>query len=343
MGTTKPKRKKTTTVVEEVPAEEFDIESSQGPTELDFSLEEVRNHEELQTVMEQFPEAGITAKLYDGSGAFCYRLPDPQSIDEEIIRKRCGSGKFVIRIYVSGVYKHSIPLAIRQLSSPEERSAGSLTPDRHSDFLEKLCLQLAENKSASTGPSLADLTGALANLDSLRGKQESALDIFQKGLDFAQSVSGQTDWKTDLIRTAKDAIPTIKEMVMGVKGMPAQANTPTQALPQPEMIKQGLAYMKKKAIGGMDPGLVVDWVVNNAEEYQGLIHAVLTTPFEEFVKIDAEIGTEPFKQWFRTIFDGLRQSFTPVNSMDVDSGGNVGDEINPGNNGKPSSGGSAKS
>src|SRR5437867_11979921 len=104
---TKPKRKKTTTVVEEVPAEEFDMESaSNGPTELDFSLEEVRTHEQLQSIMAQFPEAGITAKLYDSSGAFCYRLPDPQSIDEEVIRKRCGSGEFVIRIYVNGVYKH---------------------------------------------------------------------------------------------------------------------------------------------------------------------------------------------------------------------------------------------
>lgn len=117
-------------------------------------------------------------------------------------------------------------------------------------------------------------------------------------------------------------------------------NTPE--LPPDAIIKVGIQYLKKKAIAGVDPELIIEWVANNAEEYEALLRVVLNSEFADFVKFDPEIGTEPFVSWFKPLFDGLRSAFKQPDPMDDDTGGNVGDNGNPGNNGKPRESGSAK-
>jgi hypothetical protein len=347
---TKGKRKKTTTVVEEIPEGLPQPGEEEEPQEVDFSLEEVRTAEQLASIMEQFPESGITAKLYDEKGAFCYRLPDPASIDEEVIRKRCGAGDFNIRIYANGKYRQTIPLPIRALN-PENPTVGTGNPDTHTAFLEKALLLLMEKQATvpqqQTGPNLTDLTSALASLDQLRGKQESTMDIFQRGLDFAERISGNTDWKTDLIRTAKDALPMISQTVLSAtRGMgsgpsiadPTKPQVEENAVPQlpPEaIVKQALVYLKKKCVNGMDPELIIDWIRENAEDYQPIIHAFFTMEFADIAKYDPEIGTGPFLPWFKQLYDGVRSAFSVPNSMGDDTGGSMGNGDNTGDHGEP--------
>jgi hypothetical protein len=362
-----PRKKKTTTVVEEIPAgESSHIEDEEnGPTELDFSLEEVRSAEQFQAIIEQFPDAGITAKLYDSEGKYCYRVPDPASIDEDVIRKRCGAGDFNLRIYVNGKYRQAIPLPIRQLlSSESDNNANSLPgvvsfDTRHSEFLERQAqrnhelLLAAIGSKNSSGTSVTDLVAALSQLDGLRGKPENATDILMKGIQLAQSLEGKTDWKTDVLRTVQDIAPKALDLLSGKQvpgpvpgGQPTMPINPQQqsALPPDAIIKAGLGFLKKKAIGGVDPELIVDWIEANAEDeqYQILLHAVFTLSFEDVVKYDPEIGTGPFLPFFRQLYDGLRSRFSPANSMDVDSRGIMGDSDNAGNNGQSSTVGSKK-
>jgi len=348
------KRKKTTTVVEEIP-QDLETEETQGPTDLDFSLEEVRNAEQLQAVIEQFPDAGIIAKLYDAQGAFCYRFADARNIDEEDVRKRCGPGEFVVRIYINSKYRQSIPLPIRALlpldRQPGDGSSSSSLNDRHSEFLEKLLLAFIskENPVAASAPAptVTELIAGIAQLDTLRGKQESAMDLFQKGIEFAQSASGQADWKSDALRTVRDIAPQVLGAINGIRGngngngvMP---NTePVGELPPDAIIKSGIAYLKKKAIAGVDPELIIEWIANNAEEYEPLLRVVLNSEFSTFVEFDPEIGREPFVSWFKPLFDGLRSAFKPPDSVDDNSGGNVGNPSDTGSNGKFSPTGGTK-
>lgn len=357
------RKRKTTTTVEELVPELVDQEP--GPTELDYNLEEVLTTEKLREIVEQFPHAGITVKLYDDDGAFCIAMPDPTNIDEEVIRRRCGHGNFKLRIYVNGKYRQTIPLPIRQLHlDPSEARNGThsetLQPGSHSDFLERQAqrnhelLLAAIGSARTTGPTLTEITGALANIDNLRGKQESALDMVLKGIELAKSMNGDTDWKSDLIRMGKDALPQIMNGVTAIMGNrnngqqtqipPVNAtNSQDSALPSAEAIKSGIGYLKKKCLAGVNPDLLIEWVVTNADEYQGLIRVILNKEFSEFAQYDLEIGSEPFIGWFRALFDGLRSAFSGQDPVDDDTGRDLGDENHTGNDGEPRANGKPKS
>lgn len=361
------KKRKTTTTVEEIVPTDGTIEED-SPPEMNFNLEDVREAEQLEEIASQFPNAGITLKLYDENGAYCITIPDPKSIDEELIRKRCGAGNFRLRIYINGKYRHYIPLPIREVqpdssvTTPPNSARNGDSSNSHSDFLEKQAqrnhelLLAAISSTRSAGPSITDLTTALANIDSLRGKQESGVDLIMKGIDLAQRFSGDTDWKTDLIRMGKDVLPKIADGVTAVMGVrnnghsqqiqPTVTNNEgeaqTQELPSAEAIRAGIAYLKRKCLNGVDPDLIIDWIVPNADEYQGLIRVILNKDFSEFAQYDIEIGSEPYLGWFRKLFDGLRSAFSPTDSMDDTSGGLVGDTDHTGDHGQSGTNGKSQ-
>lgn len=358
------KKRKTTTTVEEIVPENILEPEEQGPTELDYNLEDVQTAEKLSEIVEQFPQAGITVKLYDEDGAYCMQILDPTHIDEEIIRKRCGHGNFKLRIYVGGKYRQYIPLPIRQIQpdASVNSSPGSRNGDNgysHSDFLERQAqrthelLLAALTNHGSGGPSLTDITTALSNIDNLRGKQESALEMVLKGIELAKSMNGDTDWKSDLVQMGREVLPKISDGVMSVMGNrngQAQAignstetSSPPEVVITPEAIKMGIGYLKKKCLSGVPVDLIIDWVTTNADEYQGLIHVILNQDFAEFAKFDMEIGSEPFLSWFRQLFDGLRSAFSSTDSVDNDTGRMVGNTSDPRNHGESREGGESKS
>ena len=136
-------------------------------------------------------------------------------------------------------------------------------------------------------------------------------------------------------------VPVVGGIIAGKMGGPAamptkqDPNALVTATPEQQVaaIKEGLTYLKKQCLKGVDSQLIVEWVENNAEDYQPLIHNVLNLPFEKFVEIDAEIGNEPFKQWFTGLFNGLRSAFVPDNTVGMDSPGEHGDIDDAGNHG----------
>src|SRR6266446_8268305 len=139
------KKKKTTTVVEEVPVNEFDLENPQQPSEFDVSMESVEDAETLKEVLSQFGQAALNIKILrqTPTGAeYCYQT---DAIDEEFIQKNFGGGDFQARIFINGRYRKTIKIKIAsRLESSSSRSDGQLSPDtisnRHSEFLEKMVL-----------------------------------------------------------------------------------------------------------------------------------------------------------------------------------------------------------
>jgi hypothetical protein len=335
-------RKKRTIIEEQLP-DTGSGEEQDEITAFDVALESVEDLETLTDVMEQYGQTGKLLKVYRESGEFCYQS---DTVDEAFIQKHFGGGGYRIRLFLNGKYKKTIPISCAAPIVENGNGNGNgNSSDHHRDFLEKLVLaQIASGGGSNKAPSITELTTALANLDGLRGKQESAMDLFQKGVSFAKEIfdmktPGSGDWKSELISAAKDALPVVGGIIASRSGVPAMPTKDPNALvtatpeQQVEAIKQGLVYLKKQCLKGVDPKLIVDWVDNNAEDYQPLIHNVLNLPFEKFVEIDAEIGNEPFKQWFTGLFDGLRSAFVTVDTVDMDSAGESGDSDDIGNDG----------
>jgi len=354
-------RKKTTTIVETLPPSE-ESENGEDTTEFDIALESAEDIETLREITENFGVTGTTLKVYritPGGAEFCYQT---DNVDEEFIQKNFGGGDFSFRIFINGKFKRTIKQKIAPRVTAE---TGTTETGGHAAFLEKMLLailpaMIAQRNDSVNGPSITELTTALSNLDSLRGKQESTMDLFLKGVTFAKETmkdsGGTGDWKSELISAGKEAIPVIANMIPNLipnsqQPMPTQQQVNGNGNHQPNqisdqqrvaMLKQGLDYLKKKCISGLQPEFIVEWVENNAEDYQSLIGEILNTPFEDFVKIDAEIGREPFKPWFTDLFNRFRSSFAAVNTVDVDSTGEPGDSPDDGDNVEPSKGSKRK-
>lgn len=345
------------TIIEEIlPAGSGD--EPEGPTELDFNLEEVRDTEKLFEVLEQFPDAGITVKIYDQSGAYRFTPPDPQHIDEELIRKRCGSGAFVGRVYVDGKYRQSIDIPIGEVNPDPNEPSKPVAVDNHSQFLEKMLLTLLARENpapAAHVPSITELVTSLAGIDALRGKQESGMEMFIKGMTMGRDMSdsgGDFNWKQELFRLISTNAPALLTGVEAIVGgrlptTPPPPTTPPATIPNPEpqeqpvnaemYYKEGISYVKQRLLAGMDPDTIINWVYDNRDvpTYQPFLTVILREPFEFFEKIDAEIGQEPFRSKFMAIHNGIRSLFNEEYEMGLDTGRDGGDTGNPGSNGKP--------
>ena len=177
------------------------------------------------------------------------------------------------------------------------------------------------------------------------------MDIFLKGVDLAkalQSDNGTADWKSELLKMGRDAIPAITSVVQArTKQAPPPQPQPEQTVIDPNQLTdeqkrgallQGIAYLKQQFFMGLDPETALNYIATNAAnpQFQIIIKEVLKMKWEELVALDAEIQQEPFLSSFRALFDGLRSEFGTEDPMESDSGGNDRNPDNPGNDGKPS-------
>lgn len=342
--------KKTTTIVEHVPADK--LHEGEDLNDFDVSLEGVDDYEQLQEALQQFGiNDGIVYKIYritPTGQSFCYETAE---YSETFLQQERGAGRYAVRIFIDGRYKKTIHTEVdAPASGPAsvQNQAGS-----GNAFLEKLLLALVmkEQAPAAPGPSITDLTTALANLDALRGKQESGMDLFVKAFTLAKEMqgdSGTTDWKSELLRMGRDAIPAITSVVQArvngngaepVKINPAEpvAIDPSKMTDDQKktMLKQAIAFLKPQCIQGLPPESALDFITANSgnPQYQTLIMAVLGYTFEDILEIDHELKSEPFHLFFRTLYDGLRSEFGGDDSVGDDTGRDVGNDDHPGNDG----------
>ena len=345
--------KKTTTIVEHVPTEQLHDDEI---NDFDVTLEGVDDYEQLQDALQQFGiNDGVVFKVYrvtPTGQSFCYETTE---YSETFLQQERGAGRYAVRIFINGKYKKTIHT---EVDAPASGTAsGQNQAGSHSAFLEKMlmALILKEQSPAPTGPSITDLTTALANLDALRGKQESGMDLFIKAFTLAKEMQGESggagDWKGELIRMGRDAIPAITSVVQArVNGqeqqpqrtVPGQEQQPMQIDPatmteeqKKGMLKQAIAFLKPQCIQGLPPESVLDFITANSgnPQYQTLIMAVLGYTFENILEIDHEIKSEPFHVFFRTVYDGLRSEFGGDDTVGDDPGRDTGNTPNIRSNG----------
>lgn len=337
-------RKKRTIIEESLP--DTPLDGTAEPSEFDVSMEAVEDADTLKSVLAQFGETNLVLKILRKSPTgpeFCYQT---DSLDEQFIQQNFGGGDYTVRIFINGLFKHAINIKIANRLVDNHTTVANST-DRHSEFLEKALLALLGRESPvqNTTTPVGELAQAMTQLHQLNGgggdRSEKMIETLIKGFELGKDLAGggTGDWKTELIGAVKHVLPEIMGAYTGMKqGIPpgVAGNVPVANDPH-TMLRAGIAYLKKKAIAGVDPMLFVDFVAANADEeqYQGLIHAVLTKDYADFAAIDPEIGTEPFIQWFKPLYDGIRSAFSPVDPVANDTTGKSGDTADVGSNGNP--------
>jgi hypothetical protein len=350
---TRPRKRKTI-VEEEIP--ESEVLEGQDTNEFDISLEQASDLETLNGVLEQYGIAdGILFRIYrivDGVQKYVFEHP---TLDEGFIQRERGGGNYVARLFINGKFKRSIPVPIEDLPESENPHANGNGNGGHQQFLEKMLMALIMKENHSTGPTLTEITSVLTNLDAMRGKQDSAIDMLMRGIQLAREIEpgGETNWKTEGVKLLKDAAPALIAGVGQVlnnrngNAIPPSAPVPvshSEIPPQPttpEQEEQMMQFLLKRALGmlkaqfmmGLDSESALSLIQANMGDpnYAPIIQKFATMTFEELVTIDAEIGKEPFVTRFRDVHDGLRQYIAGEDSVDDDSRRDVGDHDHPGN------------
>lgn len=358
MTRTTGKRKRRTIVEEEIP-EGSAIGTEEEPTgEFELSLEQVQDLETLNDVLAQYGiEDGVNFKIFkivDGVPRYVFEHP---TLDYGFIQRERGGGNYTARLFINGKYKKTVPVSIEDLPDSPHSNVNGNGSNGHTAFLEKMLMALILKESNGAGhsqPTVIELTQALQNLDSLRGKQESTMETFIKGMQMAKDFDGgggSPDWKTEMLRLAKDNLPGVVGIVQSaiaqknggqpptiVPTVPVETS-PVATTEQDQMalqLKYAIGLLKSQFMMGLDGESALALIRANAGDprYQSIIRQFLLMEFSELVALDADIGKEPFQSQFRFVHDGLRSEISEQDPVDDDTSGERGDVGDAGHNGE---------
>lgn len=299
-----------------LPSETVD---NDGPMRLEDS-------EGVADYLRQFSNEQFRVKVYKNTPRGSeYCCSGTTEIDEEFLIQ-FGGGDYELRVFVDGVRQDTV--FIRIADRPMKNGGGG-----SDDFMRQqmtfMQSMLAAQKTTAPSSPILDVIEAVKSLQGLNAGKDP-LDLVLKGMELAKNMNGggTGDWKSGIVdgvkEIAKTAIPVLAAMAQPqqqhVQVQPQQQESPEMI--QEQQLREGIAYLKGRAMSGMDCNLVIDWVVANSNDpqYTPFIKMVLQQDFDTFIKIDAEIAREPFLSWFRTLHSGLRDAFNEALNVG-DSGG----------------------
>jgi hypothetical protein len=166
------------------------------------------------------------------------------------------------------------------------------------------------------------------------------VEMILKGMELANKSNGGGDWKTELISTAKEAILPAITMLGNMKQNTPQQPTTQATLPEAleanGVLHQAIKWLKSKILSGLETGLAVDWIIQNANDaqYQPILSMAVQGSIDNFIAVDPEIANEPFRQWFTTAIQLLKEWYAEQSNDSTDLGGGVRNNPNPTTNAK---------
>jgi hypothetical protein len=334
--------------------------NNDAPNDQDFSLDN-QTGDPLSDFFAQFPNANRKFKIGRYVGNVIEHLETTTDIpDEDQLQEIYGGGRFVIRAFSDGIQRGQIEMRIahkpgyvapNETPNVPEVDKATNVPMNDDSFIKQLLLKMVgmgANPAVSQPTPVNELAEALKTIHALSGNSgtntaKEYSEGLKAGIELAKSMGagGETDWKTELFRMAKDVIPSIATSVASIATKSPMNNNPIKQSPAEliavpgnvnvtdKIIFNAIQQLKPYALKNTPPDLIVDWVVNNAEQYQEFVRAAFSRSFESFATIDSEIANEPFNKWFKSLYDGLRLAFVPANNVDDNNDGSDG---NTGNN-----------
>lgn len=326
----------------------YEEDEEQQPPNVPWE-EENQQDFQVQSILDSIGPGDIKIKIlkWGPKGkSYCFSL-DGGPVDEDFIQQQYGGGRYQGQIFRNGIYTgNSFELNIAERLATAPGASGGMADiqtrmmQQQIDFLKDIILQRGQQQQTPVG----ELAEAVKSVHALSGGGqaglgEKAVELLLKGFELGKSISSKEENWSDVVR---EALPVVGELMQQRNGLQqtqqsgqAQQRNQLPVQDHSVMIRQGIAYLKGKAITGRDPLLYVDLLVDNADEpqYQPVLHFVLTSEFSAFEQFDPDLSKSPFSEWFRAVYDGLRQAFSQQNQVDVDTGGASGDGGNTGNNG----------
>lgn len=329
------------------------VDDHEPPSEAELSYE---------SFIGGFPQDGLQIKVYrEGERReYCFRAKPHELQDaHEAIRlyhakqPYCAErGEYTLEVFVNGEARNSftIYIAPQVPVSPAPSPYGSMAGDSTVRLLMEQNARLEallRNQSSDREP-IGALADAMLKLQQIQGNarpQEMPIDTVMKCIELGKTLSGGEggggdDWKSILSPILPYVMPILQTVMQPkppalAQPSPAVEGNPASMPNEDQMILAGIQFLKQKCLARAHPGLYVEFVYDNkdAPQYQGLIRRILAGELSEFAKLDPEITKEPYADFFKYFFDGLRSAFNADNPMAGDTGGPRGDAPNASNNG----------
>lgn len=308
------------------------------------------DEELLGSVLSQFggsSEVRLKLSRIEASGAvYVHTYPDAgtsvKEADEAFIQRVHGGGQYDLRFYVGDQLARTLKLNIAEPPAGTKVNASGSDPViallmQQNNYLQQ---QLAANRAPQQTP-VGELASAVQAVMGLRAPveqtpSEKMFEAFMRGIEFMKEAgpgSSGFDWKQELMSAGKQILPGIMQMLnnrpqagSGVAVNPQQQ--PNVLPPQTQqMLQAGFDYLKKKAKAGKDAEIFVDLVMDNRDEelYAELVAMVCQLEFEQIASFDPEIGQAPYRAFFLTLYNGIRQAVA-----EEQQGGPVGQEEDAG-------------
>jgi hypothetical protein len=288
----------------------------------------------------------VVSKVYKinaGGKSFCFQTSEP--VDEVSIQAQYPTGgKFALLEY------NSLAQVIRTQHIDIEPKPLSPTSNGNDDirtrmlmdelnFTRNMMLKMIEsissNKQQSSTP-LGELAQAMQVVHQL-SPVGNPVDLIVKGMELGikSNGGGSSDWKAELVSAAKEVVPAIVNANAN-RQIPQGQQTMISTTPA-AMMKQGIDWLKPQILAGMSTDLAIGWVIQNAKDplcNQLIAHAI-KGDVNTFIQIDAELANEPYRTWFETAIQLLKDEYAAAqsaNQNDNDRGNrddsdNADDEI----------------
>lgn len=331
------------------------------PAENEFALDAALDP--LQSFFDAYPNANRKFKIGRYVGNAVEHLASTSELpDEDALQETYGGGRFVIRAFADGVQRGQIEIRIAHkpgyvppadVTGDDVNKSATNVPMNDDSFIKQLLLKMVGMGGQVTQQAtpVNELAEAMKTIHAMNGGTANPGKEYAEGLkagiELARSVGGggELDWKTEAFRMLKDVIPSVASGVVAMTGKQAapqrvaavpQSAAPIATLPPEDELNKiifgGIQELKKYCMKNTPPELIVDWVVNNAEQYHHFVRAALNRSYDSFATIDPEIASEPYNTFFRSFYDGLRSAFDPTNNVDDDNDGRDGDTGNAAHN-----------
>lgn len=277
----------------------------------------------------------VLSKVYKTNGAkrsFCFQSAEP--VDEVLIQERqpMGGSFAVFEYNAQGDVVNSTTFDIEPKPATTPNASTSPT-DIHTtmlmnelQFMRGMVMNMVNNRSSEATP-IAEIIRAAKDMTSMGGGKDP-VEMLIRGMELGKQNGGSasSDWKAELIHTAKEALVPVVNILSQNSNKPngvttmIPANTQTPAT----IVKDAIIWLKGKIMVGLTPSLAVDWILQNGNDpqYQPILAMAVQGTIDNFIELDNDIANEPYRSWFTSAIQMIKDEYAEQsgNTSDMDGG-----------------------
>ena len=299
-------------------------------------------------------------KIVEGTKAYC-GTAEPSVVNEDYLLKNWRGGRYHLQAtmnghYVTGgtrqitIYEPPIdPASLRARN--EDISAGrdggrdgeiNILREQINRQHEMVLKILEQNSKGNNAPTLPEIMGMVRDMQAMSKPPDimavlpNILDLFKTSVELARDSAGGGDkgmnW-IGLIEKVADKLPAMIGQVGAMRANPsrpgAERDAETMQAQADVLLREALAYLKRKHANGKTSESVCDTILDNMDDasYHNLAVLILNRPFEQIAALDADFGQEPMKSWLLKIYTDLKLGVSNEDSEPVTGPGGGASDV----------------